>query len=113
MALTRQKLSASLGGSPISLATSAPSTIHTSTTAAGASDETHLWVSNVGALTTVAIYVGTTGEGDKIVDSVPGSSGMYLMVPGLYLASGLILYGTAGTTGVVAYGFVNRLTTGA
>jgi hypothetical protein len=114
MAITRVKLSASTNGRGISLATGAPTTIHTSTTAASTSDEMHVWVSSNGTATaTMYIFVGTTGTGDLIRYEMPHNDGLHLLVPGLFLTSGLILYGQAGDAGAVAYGFVNRLTTGA
>lgn len=114
MAIVRVKLSASSNGQAIGLAT-IPTTIHTSTTAASTSDEVHIWVSNrTSSAATVVITMGTTGAGAFSVD-VPGNSGPFLVVPGFFLASGLIAYahGASSPTAFYAWGFANRLTTGA
>ena len=115
MAIIRNKLSASTNGRGIIVATGAPTTIHTSTTATSASDEIHVWfVNNTAASVDVDVYMGTTGTGDLIdYNSLPPAAGLQLLVPGLFLASGLICYAAASATGIFAYGFINRLTTGA
>lgn len=112
MAITRVKLSASTNGQAVGL-TTLPTTLHTSTTGASTSDEIHIWVANYGSSTvTVTAYVGATGAGFPI--EVPAGAGPYLISPGFFLASGLIFYASAGSAGsIYAYGFANRLTTGA
>lgn len=112
MAITRQKLSASTNGQPITVATGAPTTLHASTTAASTSDECHIWfVNNTAATITASLYMGTTVVSPIVVE-VPAKIGPYLVAPGLFLASG-IAYASAGATGIDAYGIANRLTTGA
>lgn len=112
MAITRVRLSASTNGQAVSLAT-IPTTLHTSTTAASTSDEIHVWMVNSGASTVTVHY----WHGATVVSSVyelPSMNGLHLICPGLFLASGLVAYGSLGSAGTVyAYGFVNRLTTGA
>lgn len=113
MAIIRAKLSASTNGQAIGL-TTLPTTIHTSTTAAGTSDEIHVWVANRTAnAATLVVAVGVTGIQFNL--EVPGNSGPYLAVPGFYLASGLVLYAHSNNAAsdFYAYGFINRLTTGA
>lgn len=114
MAITRVKLSGSSNGQGVGLAT-IPTALHASTTAAGASDEIHIWVSNRSAsAATVVITLGTTGSAGYSMD-VPGNSGPYLVVPGFFLTSGLTAYGhgASSPTAFYAWGFANRLTTGA
>lgn len=114
MAITRQKLSGSTNGRGIAVTTGAPATLHTSTTVTGTADEVHVWFVNSGAsLTTVTAFMGSTGLGDAIPYELPKNAGLHLVVPGLFLASGLACVAAAGATGVIAYGFANRLTTGA
>lgn len=114
MAITRVKLSASTNGQGIALATGAPTTIHTSTTAANTSDEVHVWIVNeTGSTSTVFLYVGTTGSSNKITQGMEYGLGLDLTIPGLFLTSGLILSANGGLVGFTAFGFVNRLTTGA
>lgn len=114
MAIVRAKLSASTNGQPIGLATNAATTIHTSTTAASTSDEAHVWYVNTGATAVTGwLSVGATGSVTPFPIEIPAYSGMYLVAPGIFLASGIVLGGYAGGSGVQAYGFVNRLTTGA
>ena len=113
MAITRVKLSASTNGQAIGL-TTLPVTIHTSTTAANTSDEVHVWIANRTAnAATLSVHVGVTGIIFNM--EVPGHSGPYLAVPGFFLASGLALYANSNNSAsdFYAYGFVNRLTTGA
>jgi len=114
MAITRQFLSASTKGQPVTVATGAPTTLHQGTTATAVTtqDEVHVWFVNNGASTvTISVYMGTTAV-NPIIITPASKSGPYLAVAGFPLASG-ILYASAGATGVDAYGLVNRLTTGA
>ncbi len=115
MAIVRVKLSSSSNGQPIGLATGAATTIHTSTTAASTSDEVHIWYVNYsGSTVTVFTVLGPSGTQPTITVEVPALSGPFLVIPGLFLASGIVASAWAGTVGAIsAYGFVNRLTTGA
>lgn len=114
MAIVRVKISAgtALGGA-VGL-TTLPTTIHQSTTVAGTSDEVHIWVANrTSAAVTCVLYVGTTGNFINV--EVPGDSGPFLVSPGLFLADGGIIAASSNSaaTNLFAYGFANRLTTGA
>ena len=114
MAIFRVKHSGSTNGRAVALTTNAPATIHQTITTTGTSDEVHVWVVNQGAsATTITIYMGSTGTADATAQPIAAKSGFNLVVPGLFLASGLICYGLAGATECYAYGFANRLTTGA
>ncbi len=113
MAITRRALSGSTNGRGVSVTTGAPATLHTSTTVTGSSDEVHIWFVNNGAsTTTLSVFQGATGAADTIQYGITSRTGLHLVVPGLFLASGLIAYASAGATEVYAFGFVNRLTTG-
>ena len=114
MAITRVKLSGSTNGLGIgTLVTGAPTTIHTSTTAANTSDEVHIWFANMSSSTvTTTIYFGATGHPVPI--EVPPGVGPYLAIPGFFLTGGLVVSARVETAAnMLAYGFVNRLTTGA
>lgn len=114
MAIVRVKLSGSTSGAVVAVTTGAPATIHTSTTAANTTEELHVWYVNNGASTvTLTHYHGTTAVGSAIVAEIPAKSGPYLVSPGLFIACGAIAYAAAGATEVYAFGFINRLTTGA
>lgn len=112
MAIVRVKLSASTNGQAIGL-TTIPSTLHTSTTAANTSDEVHVWVANrTASAATAFFYVGATGATFAV--EVPGNAGPFLAIPGFFLTSGLVLSANSNTAAAFyAYGFINRLTTGA
>lgn len=113
MAIVRQDLTGSTNGRGIAIAT-AGITVHTATTATSAVEEVHLWFVHNGASTaTLSVYMGTTGVADEIIYELPAKDGLHLVVPGLFLASGLICAAFAGATGMVGFGFINRLTTGA
>ena len=116
MAITRQKLSASTNGQAVSIAATATpgTTIHTSTTIANASDEVHIWFTNTTSNAVLLTYEhGTTNVNSNIIKTIPPQSGLELIAPGLFLASGLIASAFAGTASALkAHGFVNRLTTG-
>jgi hypothetical protein len=114
MAITRQKFSNTNYTGQQGLATTTPTLIHTSTTAANTVDEVHVWVSNpTSSAATLTIFLGVTAA-SSVVQELPANSGYYLVVPGLQLASGLSVWGTVGSAGAAfTAGFVNRLTTGA
>lgn len=114
MAIVRQKLSGSTNGRGVAILTSAAVTIHSSTTAASTSDEAHVWFTNQNAATAgLTFYVGDVAGSDASFVTLPPQSGLVLLVPGLFLSSGKVVAAAASVTGVVAFGFVNRLTTGA
>ncbi len=114
MSITRVKLSASSNGAPITVTTgTAPATLHTTTglSSTCSADEVHIWFVNNGASTvTISYFHGTTNV-DPVVTEIPAKSGPFLVSPGWHLTT-LIAYALAGATGVSAYGFANRLTTG-
>ena len=53
---------------------------------------------------------GVSAPDDNIVQGIPGSSGLVLVVPGLIVTGGVVVRAFASTTNViVVYGFVNRI----
>lgn len=115
MAIVRRPLSAATNGQGISFTTGAPTVINTSTTAANTVEEVHIWASNVGsaALTTFNVYLTVTAV-VAIQAEIPYQQGLFLVVPGLFMTCGNSVWGQSAAGGsFLAYGFVNRLTTGA
>lgn len=112
--LSKQKLSASTDGMGVNVtATATPgTTIHTASAVAGVFDEVWLYAVNISA-TAVKLTIefgGATGT-DNIEVTIPGESGLLLVIPGLILANSKVLKAFAGTTAVLTlHGFVNRIT---
>ena len=112
-------LSGSVAGRPIHVtATSTPGTaIHTTTTASAQIDEVWLYTSYIGSGTpSITLeFGGTTNPNDRIQAFLTGSSGLYVLTPGLILtasgstASTIRAFASTGS-GVVVTGYVNRFT---
>ncbi len=110
---TKVKLSGSTDGKNIKVAaTSTPgTTIHTAH--ATALDEINLWCVNSGAADvklTVEWGEATAPDGN-IEMTIPGESGLMLVVPGLLLTNSLVVKAFAGSANVLLInGYVNRIT---
>ena len=114
---TKEKLSASTDGRGIKVAATSSSgtTIHTASSSSAVKDEIWLYAQNTsssGVKLTVQ-WGGTTATDDDIEVTIPGESGLVLVVPGLILvgnASPLVVRAYAGTTNVIVmHGYVNRI----
>lgn len=110
-------LSGSTDGKGIKVAATASpgTTIHTGSTTTTTYDEVWLYAQNTSA-TAVKLTVqwgGTTATDDDIEITIPGESGLVLVVPGLVLkgnATALIARAYAATTNVIVmHGYVNRI----
>lgn len=109
---SKEYLSASSNGLCVAVAaTSSPgTTIHT--TGASAKDEVILYATNIytGALN-LTIEWGTTGATNSITQSIPASSGLTIVIPGLVLSNSQTVkaYSTIASK-ILIFGFVNRIT---
>ena len=109
---TKLKLSGSIDGKGIKVvATATPgTTIHTAQ--ATALDEIYLYAFNSG-VTDVKLTIEwgeVTAPDGNIEVTIPGESGLYLVVPGLLLTNSLVVKAFAGTANVIIiHGFVNRI----
>ncbi|MEN6480909.1 MAG: hypothetical protein ABFD29_01850 [Anaerolineaceae bacterium] len=110
---TKQKLSGSTDGKPISItATSTPGTvIHTAVAGTSNFDEIWLWAQNNGTTDVLlTVEFGSADAVNNIIVSVPYKSGMFPIIPGLILQNGATVKAFAGTTAVVSIlGFVNNI----
>lgn len=113
---TKQKLSGSTAGRPVSINdTAAPGTvIHTcAATAAGDVEEVGLWAwNNATGDATFNLYWGGTASGQRMLFTVPAQTGIYPVSPGWPLtATTAIIYGYSTATDIIIVGgYVNRVT---
>ncbi len=108
---TKLKLSSSTDGMGISLGNSSPGNlIHTAS--ATALDEIWAWCQNTSTTAVkVTVEYGGATAAQNIEVTVPGESGLLLVVPGLILTNSLTVKAFAGTTSVLTiHGYVNRIT---
>lgn len=112
---TKHLLSGSSYGKQIKIAaTTTPGTlIHTASADAGVLDE--VWIYCVNSQTAAVGLTIEWGEvtvpDGNIECSVPGESGLMLIIPGLILTNELVIRAFAGTANVLLVsGFVNRIT---
>lgn len=106
-------LSGSTNGKAVLVAaTSTPGTvIHTAISGTSSFDEIWLYCQNTSA-SSVALDIeyGGTATADLIEISIPGESGLVLVVPGLFLNNSLVIRAFAATTNVLSiHGYVNRV----
>lgn len=111
-------LSGSTQGKAIKVAATASTgtTIHATGTSSSIIDEVWLYAYNSSASAVVLTiqYGGTTAVDDDIKLSIPPTSGLTLVVPGLTLtgtgSAANTVYAYAGTTNVITIsGYVNRI----
>ena len=111
-------LSGSTQGKAIKVAATASTgtTIHATGTSSSIIDEVWLYAynSSASAVTLTIQYGGTTAVDNDIKLSIPPTSGLTLVVPGLTLtgtgSAANTVYAYAGTTNVVTIsGYVNRI----
>lgn len=86
-------------------------TIHTAVSGTSSFDEIWLYASNNSTnAVKLTIEYGSTAAADNIEITIPGESGMVLVVPGLFLNNSLLVTAFAGTTNVITiHGYVNRV----
>lgn len=115
---TKTLLSGSTQGKPIKVAATASTgtTIHATGTSSTTIDEVWLWAMNTStsAVKVTLQYLGTTSPDQDIEVTVPGESGLMLVIPGL-VATGTgsaanTIYAYAATANVITIsGYVNRI----
>lgn len=100
----------STNGSLIQLTTSAVD-LHTTTTSTSHMDEVFIYVCNTSATAVlVTLEIEGTGVADEIQDTIPGRSGLILMLPGGRFQNTVDIDGLAATTQVCnALVIVNRI----
>lgn len=110
---TKLKLSGSTDGKGIKVAATATpgTTIHT----AHLTDLDEIWIyavnSQASAIKLTLEWGEATAPDGNIEVTIPGESGLFLVVPGLLLTNSLVVKAFAGTPNVlVIHGFVNRIT---
>lgn len=115
---TKTLLSGSTQGKPIKVAATASTgtTIHATGTSSTTIDEIWLWAVNTSttAVKLTVQYGGTTSPDQDVEVTVPGESGLMLVIPGLVLtgtgAAANTVYAFAGTANVITItGYVNRI----
>lgn len=111
-------LSASTDGRGIAVAaTSSPgTTVHTASTVATDMDEVWIYAQNtdIGARKLSLEFGGVTSPNDLIEVTVPGESGLLLVVPGLILkgnVSPLVVraFCSSGANLLTVHGYINRI----
>ena len=109
---TKLKLSGSTDGKGIKVVQTATAgtTIHTAH--ATALDE--IWIYAVNSSSSIVKLTVEWGQADapdgNIEASIPGESGLQLIIPGLLLTNELVVKAFAGTANVIIiHGFVNRI----
>ncbi len=109
---TKEFLSGSTNGAPLSIAATASpgTTIHTAH--ATAKDEIHIYVTNGDtASRELTVEFGGTAAKDQIIRSIPKKSGLILVIPGFVLSGSLVVKAFADAANVLyVTGWVNRIT---
>ena len=106
-------LSGSTNGKAVLVAaTATPGTlIHTAVSGVSSFDEVWLYCQNTSA-SSVALDIeyGGTATADLIEITIPGESGLVLVIPGLFLNNAQVVRAFAATTNVLSiHGYVNRV----
>lgn len=111
---SKRLLSGSTNGKGINITQTATlgNTIHTAVSGANDFDEIRLWAVNIStSAVKLTIEWGSATGTDNIEVTIPGESGLVLVIPGLILNNALVVTAFAGTTAVITiHGFVNRVT---
>lgn len=106
-------LSGSTNGKGILVAATATTgtTIHTAVSGTSSFDEVWLYAHNNSTSSVkLTIEYGSTAVQDNLEITIPGESGLVLVVPGLFLNNALVVTAFAGTTNVITiHGYVNRV----
>jgi hypothetical protein len=106
-------LSGSTNGKGINVAATATTgtTIHTAVSGTSSFDEVWMYAVNTSTSSVkLTVEYGGTATADNIEITIPGESGLVLVVPGLFLNNSLAVTAFAGTTNVISiHGYVNRV----
>jgi len=106
-------LSASTNGKGILVAATSTTgtTIHTAVSGTSSFDEIWLYAHNNSTSSVkLTVEYGGTAAADNIEISIPGESGLVLVVPGLFLNNAQVVTAFAGTANVITiHGYVNRV----
>ena len=107
-------LSGSTNGRGVLVAATATlgTTIHTAGAGTANFDEPWIYASNNSATAVkLTIEYGNVAVADNIEITIPGESGLVLVVPGLFLNNALVVTAFAAITNVITiHGYVNRVT---
>jgi hypothetical protein len=111
---SKQLLSGSTNGKAIKIAATATAgdLIHTAVSGTASFDEIWIYAYNSSASAVVLTiqYGGTTAVDNDIKISIPATSGLTTVVPGLLLQNSLVVRAFAATTNVITLsGYVNRV----
>ncbi|MBV6343409.1 hypothetical protein [Candidatus Magnetobacterium casense] len=109
------KLSGSTSGRGIKVVQTATAgtAIHTAVAGAADYDEVYLYAvnSHTAAVTLTIEFGGVTSPDDLIKITIPITSGLFLVVPGLVINGGLGIAAFASVANVITiFGFANRIT---
>jgi hypothetical protein len=107
-------LSGSTNGKGINVSATATTgtTIHTAVSGTSSFDEVWMYAVNTSTSSVkLTVEYGGVATVDNIEITIPGESGLVLVVPGLFLNNGLVVSAFAATTNVLSiHGYVNRVT---
>lgn len=113
-AYSKVLLSGSTNGMGIKVAATATAgtTIHTAVAGTSNMDEIWLYASNNGAdAKKLTIEYGGANVEDNIELTIPGESGLMLVIPGLLLQNAKVVKAFAATADVITiHGYINRIT---
>ena len=100
-------------GIKVNATSTAGDTIHAAVSGASDIDEVYIYAVNAhtAAVTLTIEWGGTTDPDDLIEFTIPHSSGLYVLAPGLVLQNSLEIAAFASVADVISiFGFVNRIT---
>lgn len=110
---TKIPLSGSTNGKGILVSASATlgTTIHTAVSGTSSFDEVWLYAhNNSSSSVKLTVEYGSASAQDNIEITIPGESGLVLVVPGLFLNNSLVVTAFAGTANVITlHGYANRV----
>ena len=112
IAFAKSAVTLTVSGSTLTGGADAATTVHTAVS--GTSDMDEIWLyavnSQLASLKLTIEWGETTAPDGNIEQTIPGESGLYLIVPGLLLQNSLVVKAFAPTPNVVLVaGFVNRI----
>lgn len=86
-------------------------TIHTAVAGTSSFDEVWMYAVNTSTSSVkLTVEYGGATAADNIEITIPGESGLVLVVPGLFLNNSLVVTAFAGTADVISiHGYVNRV----
>lgn len=111
---SKSPLSGSINGKSVLItSTTSPGTLlHTAVSGSASFDEVWTYAMNTASSSVkLIIEYGGTAVADQIEITIPGESGLVLVVPGLYLNNSLPIRGFATSASTISiHGYVNRVT---